>query len=143
MRKLAISAYVFLTTILVTSMAFASEGTATERIVDFVLSIAAPVLSMVALWLGHRVIKVFEDKTKLDIPASVEARIDEWVKQGVAYAEEKARQAAKAKAGKLVGPAKLEEAVGFVLDMAEQNGIDTLARDKVIKLVEAKLNLTR
>lgn len=113
------------------------------KILDFCLTVAAPVATMFAMWIAHRVVKLFEDKAKVQIPAQWQTAIDDWVSKGVAFAEQKAETAIKNGGDKLKGPEKLEMAVGFVLDMAQQHGLDALARDKIIKLVEAELGLSQ
>jgi hypothetical protein len=113
------------------------------RLMGFGLDIAAPVVTLFAMWLAHRLIKAFESKTKIDVPAKYEEMIDAWVLKGVHYAEEKGRNAIAAKGPALAGPEKLELAAGFVADLAERAGFADMAKDKIMKLVESKLSETR
>lgn len=103
----------------------------------------SPILLALSGWLAHRLIKVFETKTKIDIPAKQEAQVDAWIATGIRAAEEKAYQAVKAKADKITGPEKLEAAISFALGMAEKNGWLDWTRDKLQAKIEAKLNIDK
>jgi hypothetical protein len=110
-----------------------------SRLVELAFSVATPVLTLFAMWLAHRLVKVFEDKTKVQVPAQWQDMIDGWVLKAVNLAESKSQQALASGAAKLSGPEKLEVAVGFVLDLAEKSGYENMARDYIINLVQAHL----
>lgn len=134
----------FLCLMLLASIAFAADGpSVVSRLVDSALEILAPVVALFAMWAAHKLIKVFESKTSIDVPAKTEEMIDEWLLKAVAYAEEKGRTAVKTQLEPIKGPEKLEMAVNFVLDLAEKYNLKGLTKEKVTKMVEAKLGLTR
>lgn len=117
--------------------------TAVSQIANLAIEILGPLLLALAGWLAHRGIKLFEVKTKIDVPVRQEAQVDAWILMGMHYAEEKARQATKAVAAKITGPEKLEVAAGFALDLAEKNGWIDWTRDRLKAKIEAKLHALR
>lgn len=117
------------------------DASALSKLVEMAVQVGMPVLSLFAAWLAHRLVKAFEDKTKIQLPAQTQAMIDDWVHKGVMYAEQKAQAAIDGKLAAIKGPDKLEMAANFVLDLASQHGYDALARDKVEKLIESKLGI--
>lgn len=128
---------------IVTVIAVVADQSIMGRLLSFGLEIMAPVATLFAMWAAHRLISVFESKTKIELPAKTHEMVDDWVQKGLHYAEEKARNAVAANAVALKGPEKLELAAGFVMDLAEKYGVGDMAKDKVIKLVESKLSETR
>jgi hypothetical protein len=113
------------------------------QITDLAIQTLSPILLALSGWLAHRLIKAFEIKTKLDVPAKQEAQIDAWIAAGIRAAEEKAYQAVKAKSDKITGPEKLETAIGFVLGMAEKNGWVDWTKDLLKAKVEALINVDK
>jgi hypothetical protein len=116
---------------------------AAVRVLEFVLQVALVVVTPLAAWFVARMIKVFEAKAKIDIPAKQEEAIQNLVTQGIALAEEKARKAVQAKASSITGPEKLEIAADHVLDLIEAKKWDAWTRDKVKNLIEAKIGMAR
>jgi hypothetical protein len=112
-------------------------------VADLAIQTLAPILLALSGWIAHRLIKVFEAKTKIDVPVRQEAQIDTWIAAGVRYAEEKGYQAVKAKADKITGPEKLETAVGFALDLAQKNGWIDWTKDRLKAKVEALINVEK
>jgi hypothetical protein len=121
------------------------DQSSVSQAVTLVVQILMPVIAVLGTWFAHRVIKTFEMKTGIDVPAKQEAQIDSWVESGIRFAEEKAHQAAQRAAGtaKLAGHEKLEHAASFIMGMVEKNGWDDWARDTIKAKVEARLNVTK
>lgn len=119
------------------------EQNALTRFVEMAFEIIAGVLLVVATWLARKGVKLVENKFKIDVPEKIENRIDSWVDDGIAYAEEKARAALSRKTQTVTGPEKLEMAADFVLDLIEQRGFDDWTRDRIKAKIEAKLNKKR
>ena len=115
------------------------EASVLSKLVDLLLQVGTPVVTLFAMWAAHRLISVFEAKTKMTVPVTTQATIDDWVQKGVMYAEEKAHAAAANKLATVTGPEKLEMALGLVMDLADKYGMANLAKDHVSKLVESKL----
>lgn len=113
------------------------------KLADLAIQTLAPILLALSGWLAHRLIKAFETKTKIDVPAKQEAQIDGWIEAGIRLAEEKAHKAVKAKADKITGPEKLEAAASFALDLAQKNGWVDWTRDRLKSKIEAKLNVVK
>lgn len=119
------------------------DASVLSKVVEMLFQVGTPVVSLFVMWLAHRLVKVFEDKSGVAVPAQYDAMIDDWVKKGVMYAEEKGRAAANAKLADVKGPDKLELAANFVLDMVNKYDLPDMARDKVEKLIESKLMAER
>jgi hypothetical protein len=107
------------------------------------LQVVTPILVVLAGWLAHRLVAVFEKKTGIDIPAKQEAKINGGVEEGIHYAEEKSRSYIKEKANKLRGPEKLELAGDFVMAMIKKNGWDDWAKDAIVTKIEGSLGAHR
>lgn len=115
------------------------DASVLSRLLTFALDIGTPVVTVFVMWLAHRLINVFEAKSKMDIPAKTQEMIDDWIQKGLLYAEQKAQNAINSKTTGIMGPAKLEMAANFALDLAQQHGYVDLAKDTVEKLIESKL----
>jgi hypothetical protein len=113
------------------------------RITELAFQILTVVLPIVAVWLTHRGIAIFEKKTGVSVPAAVETKIDDWAEEGIHLAAEKALKAVKAQAEKLTGPKKLEEATNYVWDLAQSQGWIEWTRDMIEAKIEARLGLHR
>lgn len=135
--------FAFILVSLFPAVAFAADDPALYTLLSTLIDIVAPVLMVLAGWIAWKLTKIFEAKTGYDVPANLEARLDAWAAQGVAYAEEQGRKALKANQDKLEMGAKKELALGYILDMAKTAGVPDLARDKLEKLVEAKVAMSR
>lgn len=120
-----------------------SEPTAATRGLDLAFQILIVILPIVAVWLTHRAIALFEKKFGMDIPSKQEETIDSWVLQGIALATEKAHQVAKKKTDELSGPAKLEEAAKYVHDLAQTRGWVEWTVSKIKSKIEAQLGQDR
>ena len=107
------------------------------------IQVLTPILIIVGTYFAHRLVKVFEAKTGLDIPAKQEAKIDGWIEEGIHFAEEKSRSYIKEKANKLKGPEKLELAGDFVMAMIKKNGWDDWAKDAIVNKIEGSLGTHR
>ena len=120
-----------------------SDPNALTRVLDLVFEILIVVLPLLASWLAHRLIKVFESKTKIDVPEMIENKVDKWIEQGIHLAAEKGYKVAKEKTKKLTGPEKLEVAVAFAWGMAQSRGYIDWTKDKIEAKVEAALGVHR
>lgn len=128
----------------VPSAALAADGeTALTHVTSLAFDILSVILPIIATWLVHRGIKVFETKTKIDIPASIESQIDTWVEKGIHYASEKSYKKVKEQTQRLSGPEKLEEAADFVFELANAKGWDDWTKDIIKKKIESALGQKR
>ena len=114
------------------------EVSALSHVLTLLVQVATPAITLFVMWLAHRLTSAVEKKLGLNLPSEAQDMLDGWVQKGILYAEQKA-QTAVDKTQTVTGPAKLEMAVNMVLDLAQQHGVDTMARDKLEKLVESKL----
>jgi hypothetical protein len=103
-----------------------------------VLEIAVVILTPLLVLLVRRLLKLIEDKTKLDIAGHYEVVIDDLVHRGIAYAEQQAKNALKADK-----PLKSEDkkslAVNMVMQQIKNFGLAEMASDRIAELVEAHL----
>lgn len=118
-------------------------GSAAGTILEHVVELIGSVLGVGAMFLVKKVITYVEAKTRIDIPAATEDLIADWAARAAHYAEEKAYQAVQAKAPVMKGPQKLETALSFAVSLAEEHGLDQIAKDKLVKYIEAHLGTTR
>ena len=114
-----------------------------SQAVGVALQILTPLLIIVGTYLAHRLVKVLEAKTGIDIPEKQEAQIDKWISAGIYLAEEKSRSFIKEKAQKLKGPEKLELAGTYVMNMVKKNGWDDWALEWIEAKIEAKIGTHR
>jgi hypothetical protein len=119
------------------------DSSIASQVAGVALQVLTPILVALAGWLAHRIVKVVESKTGIDIPDKQEAKINGWIEEGIHFAEEKSRSYIKEKANKLKGPEKLEIAGDFVMAMIEKNGWDDWAKDAIVKKIESSLGAHR
>jgi hypothetical protein len=119
------------------------DDNALTRSVDIVFQILMVVLPLIAVWLVHRGLAMFEKKAGIDVPHSIERKIDGWVKAGIHLAAERSHKKITEKTGKLTGPEKLEEAADFVFDLANARGWIEWTKEKIKAKIEAQLGLHR
>lgn len=114
-----------------------------EQITSATFDILVPVLSLFVMWGARKAILFVERKLDMDVSKKQEDMLAAWLMLGIAFAEEKARAAVKAKTAKIESSKKLELAVNFVLNTAKENGWDHLAKDAIEARIEALLNIAR
>jgi hypothetical protein len=127
-------------------VALAADAVAPSAATSFLeqfIQLVGAVLAAVLIVLARKAMVYFEQKTKIDIPANTETMISDWAGKAVDYAKEKAHQYNQANPGKMRGPEKLEVALNFGLELAEQYKIADVAKDKLVKAIEAQLGSTR
>lgn len=132
------------TLLILRGAAFAQEAPApavASQLLEHLVEIIAAALGALLLLLVKKAITFVEAKTKIDIPAKTEEMLYDWASRGVSYAEEKAHQVASKTTIK--GPEKLELALGFAMKLAEEHKLDQLAKEKLVKYIEAHLGTTR
>jgi hypothetical protein len=136
---------IFLFSLFLPSVAWAAsnEPSVLSRTLSLAFELAFAALVPIAAWLTHRAIKIFETKTKIDVPDAMEQQVDRWVDRGIALAEERGHQLLKETTSKLTGPEKLEIAVSYVLDMATQRGWIEWSKNKIQDRVDAALGARR
>lgn len=119
------------------------SASALSQFSDSAITILTPAVTAILLYLVHRVVKIFETKTKITLDQHEEDMIDGWVNDAIHFAEEKAHKAATNKLATVTGPEKLEAAADYVISSVRRAGWGPMARDKIKAAVEAKLNTTR
>lgn len=112
---------------------------ATEMIIQMVGAVLAAALVL----LVKKAITYFEAKTKIDIPLQTEKMMESIAEKAANYAREKAHQANQASPNKMKGPEKMEAALTFGLDLAQQYKLDEIAREKLTRAIEAQLGKER
>jgi hypothetical protein len=125
------------------STAAADDPNIITRVTELTFQILTVILPIIAVWLTHRGLAIFEKKTGMDVPAAMESKIDDWVEEGIHLAAEKALKAVKSNTKKWTGPEKLEEAANYVWDLAQSQGWIEWTRDMIEAKIEARLGLHR
>jgi len=119
------------------------DQSAVSQATELAFQVITPIVTILAAWLAHRLVAIFEKKTGIDIPDKQEAKIDTWIEQGINLAAEKSYQKVKAKTEKLKGPEKLEEAADFVFALAASRGWADWTKDKIKAKVESAVGAHR
>ena len=120
-----------------------TETSALSRVVGILYDFLGVVLMLLGTYAAKKGVNAVEAWLKIDVPDKVERRIDDWIEDGIALAEEKARSATTNHTNKVTGPEKLELAADFVLDLAKDRGYIEWTRNKIKSKIEAKLNKKR
>lgn len=142
-RKIALT-LLFALTLVGCGDAAAGEGQVLwQSIVEHVLELVVLVATPLVLLLVRKLVRVLEDKTKINVAERHESMIDDWVSKGIAYAHEQGRKALKSGRKPPSGEKKKIEAVEFISEALKNTGVVSLGSDALAKLVEAKLNLER
>lgn len=111
-----------------------------EEIIKLVLEIATPVVTSILLYFAHRLIKVFEDKTKTDVLSKNSEKIDKAIQDAVHFVAEKYR---KEGGNQITGDKKLQDAVDFVKSQLEVNKIQPVPEPTLRGMVRSKVNQIR
>lgn len=114
-----------------------------QTIVSHLLEIAVVIATPLILLLVQRLVRLIEDKAKIDVAYRHELMINEWVGKGIAFAHEQGRKALKDGKDPIPGDEKKNAAVDFIASGLKSTGLVTLGRDALAKLVESKLNQDR
>lgn len=93
---------------------------------DFLSTVIFPLIGAILLGLVGVVLNKIRQKWNLNISQQNEEIIDDLVKKGLAFAEEKAAAAIKAGVTKYTGNQKADEAIAFVLSQAPHLPIATI-----------------
>jgi hypothetical protein len=119
------------------------DTSAASQATELAFQVITPLVTILGAWLAHRLVKLFEDKTGIDIPDKQESKIDEWVEAGINLAAEKSYKKVKEKTEKLTGPEKLEEAADFVFALVAARGWDDWTKDKLKSKIESAIGVHR
>lgn len=119
------------------------DTAAATQATELAFQVITPIVTILAAWLAHRLVKLFETKTGIDIPDKQEAKIESWVEQGIHLAAEKSYQKVKSKTDKLKGSEKLEEAADFVFALANARGWTDWTKAKIKAKIESSLGVHR
>jgi len=121
----------------------AATGGATDyfKVVgDAVIPTLAILIAGILAALLRSGIKYLKEKHGFDMGEAAEQGLLGAVDRGISYAEEKAIQALKIGDNAPEGAKKLQSALEYVESEVQRLGYDVLARDKLVALIEAKLN---
>ncbi len=105
-----------------------------ENMLPLVVAIITPVIMIFV----RKLINKMEEKWNFQIDQDKKQRIEELIGMAIGYAEEKARSALKV-GGLTEGQKKLDNAMKFVTGEIQRFGLDEMASEKLVELIEAKL----
>lgn len=146
--KLSLTLVVVLSTLLgLPQTAWAQDvpatGTPMGELLLMVLKFVGISSGLLAAWAAFKGVRFLEAKTQFDVPASVEARLGDWVDEGIGYAYERSHHQIQKLGKKLSGPEKLQTATAYVVRKIRQNGWDERAEEWIRERIEARLGLLR
>lgn len=116
---------------------------AMAKLLDASITVLVPVVSLFVMWLAHRLIAAFEKKSGVDVPTRWEYQINDWISEGIGYAEEQGHKAIKNNETMLQGPEKVELAASYVMDLVDKYDVKDMAKDALVKKIEAMLGVER
>ena len=119
------------------------KPSAVTSITESIIQIMGAALAAALVLLVKVAITYIQQKTKIEIPQKTEQTLEEWAVKAANYAREKAHQYNQTNPAKMSGPAKMETALNFGLDLAAQYKLDTLAKEKLVRAIEAHLGSER
>ena len=105
-----------------------------QAVIPVIVAIVAPIL----LVLAKKAVDIFQEKTGLEVSYHQRMLLDDFVRQGIDFAEEQAHKAAKKGLKTPAGDTKLELAIEYISTHAKPLGIDRYP-DELAQLIEAKL----
>lgn len=104
-----------------------------------VIPFLAAVLLAVLPLLLRKLVSLLEAKTKLKLSQDRKELLDKIARDAVAYAEQQALNAVTQKRGKMKSHEKAAAAVEWALSHADELGLDDVAEQAVVDLIEAKV----
>lgn len=119
------------------------QPSAVTSVLESIIQILGAALAAGLMLLVKVAITYFQQKTKIDVPQQTEQMLKDWAEKAANYAREKAHQYNQANAAKMAGPAKMEAALSFGMDLATQYKLDTFAKEKLVRAIEAHLGSER
>lgn len=144
MSKKTLSIMVFVLVVCLPAVAFAvDDEPAAIRLADQIIEVVAYAIGITLAALIGKLVLAIERKFKVNVPDAAEQYLNGLLDLGIAYAEEQARKHAKQHGKRLEMNDSLEHAANFVLDMAEKRKVKEMGKEKLKKLIEARLNMTR
>jgi len=126
-----------------TAPASESASPALSRLINLLIDVLAAVLLILMPYFAHRLIAYFEKKTSLELAPVTKDKINALLDKGIAFAEEQAHKAVRAKTKALTMSEKLEFGAGYVMDLADVADAKNWTIDKVKKMLEARLGELR
>lgn len=112
-------------------------------LLDFLVQLSAPLVTAILGVLGTWVVRKLTKKWDIEKREAVERLMQGFVTSGVAFAEEQARKALRADSVKTEGADKLQAAVDYIDHQLVSSGVDSIARDELVKLIESRLHMER
>lgn len=112
-------------------------------LLDALLQAVAPIAIAVLTTLSSIAIRKWGSKLDQDKQVAFIRLADSIVTGGITFAEEQARKALKVDGAKTPSAEKLQSAVDFSMERFRSSGTADIARDELVKLIEARLHMER
>lgn len=112
-------------------------------LLEFLVQISAPLLTAILGVLGTWLIRKIGKKWDTENLEKVLKLKDGLITSGVAFAEEQARKALKSGEDKTDSAKKLSAAVEYIQEQLDNSGVEAIAEEKLVHLIEAKLHMER
>lgn len=112
-------------------------------LLDFLVQLSAPIVTAILGVLGAWLVRKLGKKWDMEKKEAASRLVDGFVTSGVAFAEEQARKALRVGGVKTEGAARLQSAVDYVQRQIESSGVDRIAQDELVKLIESRVQQER
>jgi hypothetical protein len=112
-------------------------------LLDFLVQLSAPIITAIFGILGAWAVRRLTRKWDIEKQEAVTRLVDGFVVSGVAFAEEQARKAFRADKKQTQGAEKLQSALDYIEQQISSSGVDQIARDELMKLIESRLQMER
>lgn len=112
-------------------------------LLDFLVQLSAPLVTAILGILGTWAVRRLARKWDVEKREAVTRMVDGFVVSGVAFAEEQARKALRTNQTRTEGAKKLQSALDYIERQMVSSGVDRIAREELIELVESKLQMER
>lgn len=108
-------------------------------ILEFVLPLVVAIATPILVLLARRFVAYLEKKWNFEATQEQLATLDRIVTDAIGFAEEQALKKLKLGEDSPDGAKKLDMALDYIADRARDSGLDELAKEKLVRLIEAKL----
>ena len=114
-----------------------------EVLLSHLVEIVGTLVLIIVPVLVRKALQKWGSKMSAEGQLAVQKLTDGILGGAVAFAEEQAKKALDAGEERTPGAAKLDSAVEYAMTQLRQSGAEDIARDELVRLLEAKLNMQR
>jgi hypothetical protein len=112
-------------------------------LLDFLVQLSAPLITAILGVLGAWLVRKLTKKWDVEKQEAMVRLTDGFITSGIAFAEEQARKALRTDKVKTKSADKLQSAVDYIEGQLSSSGVQTIAQDELVKLIESRLQRER